>query len=81
MDEVEYLIAGGGPTGLGAAHKLMEHDREWMLCEGANQFGGLAASVLDENGYTWDLGGHVLFSHYDEFGMDKKPVCALSLSI
>jgi len=23
--------------------------------------------VVDEHGFTWDLGGHVQFSHYDHF--------------
>ena len=62
------VIIGGGPTGLGAANRLNElgHDN-WVLLEAADTFGGLASSVVDPQGFTWDLGGHVLFSHYDYF--------------
>lgn len=62
------VIIGGGPTGLGAANRLTElgHD-DWVLLESADSFGGLASSVVDDQGFTWDLGGHVLFSHYDYF--------------
>lgn len=62
------VIIGGGPTGLGAANRLEElghHD--WVLLEAADSFGGLASSVVDDQGFTWDLGGHVLFSHYQYF--------------
>ena len=62
------VIIGGGPTGLGAAWRCAErgHD-DWVLLEAADTLGGLAASVVDSNGFTWDLGGHVLFSHYEYF--------------
>jgi protoporphyrinogen oxidase len=40
---------------------------DWELLEAAPMAGGLAASFLDERGFTWDVGGHVLFSHYDYF--------------
>ena len=62
------LILGGGPTGLGAARRLHElGNTDWLLLEGANESGGLAASFVDEKGFTWDIGGHVQFSHYDYF--------------
>lgn len=62
------LILGGGPTGLGAAWRLNELGHEdWLLLERSDTPGGLAGSVRDEKGYTWDYGGHVQFSHYDTF--------------
>jgi protoporphyrinogen oxidase len=63
----EYLIIGAGPTGLGAACRLQEMATDWHLLEAESHFGGLSASFVDENGFTWDLGGHVLFSHYETF--------------
>src|SRR6266581_4947600 len=67
-DHVETLIVGAGPTGLGAAWRLdtLGHD-SWRLYEAEPVAGGLASSVTDERGFTWDLGGHVQFSHYDYF--------------
>ena len=62
----DVLIVGAGPTGLGAAWRLEElGHRDWWLCEAEASAGGLASSVTDEHGFTWDLGGHVQFSHYD----------------
>ncbi|MDD5285563.1 MAG: FAD-dependent oxidoreductase [Desulfuromonadaceae bacterium] len=65
---MKILILGAGPCGLGAAyhlHKLGHTD--WQLFERNDHVGGLSASLLDDNGFTWDIGGHVLFSHYDYF--------------
>ncbi|MFV2039698.1 MAG: NAD(P)/FAD-dependent oxidoreductase [Acidimicrobiales bacterium] len=68
MNEPRIVVIGGGPTGLGAAHRLHELGHtDWVLLEGAESFGGLASSVVDKQGFTWDLGGHVLFSHYEYF--------------
>ena len=38
-----------------------------MLLEAASQAGGLASSFIDQRGFTWDIGGHVQFSHYEYF--------------
>ena len=68
MSAEHIVIIGAGPTGLGAAWRLEElghHD--WTLYEQASGAGGLAMSVVDDQGFTWDLGGHVLFSHYRYF--------------
>lgn len=57
------MIVGAGPTGLGAAWALRENGIDsWRILERANQSGGLAGSVTDDAGFTWDLGGHVNFS-------------------
>ncbi len=62
------VIIGAGPTGLGAAWRLHElgHDN-WTLIDANEYAGGLATSFVDEQGFTWDIGGHVLFSHYKYF--------------
>jgi len=64
----DVLIAGAGPTGLGAAWRLRElgHD-DFLVCERGPRVGGLARTTLDEHGFRWDIGGHVLFSHYAYF--------------
>ena len=62
MKSIEYVIIGGGPTGLGAAHRLCELDQsDWVLLEKSDSLGGLASSVVDKQGFVWDLWGHGLF--------------------
>jgi protoporphyrinogen oxidase len=62
------LILGAGPCGLACARELerLGHS-DWLILERLHKPGGLAASVTDAAGFTWDLGGHVVFSHYGEF--------------
>jgi UDP-galactopyranose mutase len=65
---VDYAIIGAGPTGLGAARRLAELGCGSFLVLEQNAYaGGLAASFKDAKGYTWDIGGHVVFSHYEYF--------------
>ncbi|HTK04672.1 MAG TPA: FAD-dependent oxidoreductase [Candidatus Eisenbacteria bacterium] len=61
-------IIGSGPTGLGAAWRLKElgHD-DFTIYEASDIVGGLASSHVDKQGFTWDIGGHVQFSHYPYF--------------
>jgi protoporphyrinogen oxidase len=63
-----FLILGAGPTGLGAAFRLQElNETDWLVLDAERAAGGLASSFLDDQGFTWDLGGHVQFSHYRVF--------------
>jgi protoporphyrinogen oxidase len=68
MAEPRIAIIGAGPTGLGAAWRLSELNYgRWELFEASDHPGGLSASLVDRSGFTWDLGGHVVFSHYEYF--------------
>ena len=63
-------IIGAGPCGLGCARELDRIGfRDWTVYEREDHPGGLASSVLDPAGFTWDLGGHVVFSHFGEFDL------------
>ncbi|MBL92822.1 MAG: amine oxidase [Myxococcales bacterium] len=62
------VIIGLGPTGIGAALRLQElGHKDFLVIDRAPQAGGLAGSVVDPQGFTWDYGGHVQFSHYEKF--------------
>ena len=68
MNPSKVVIAGAGPCGLGAARELERLGyRNWRIVERWRRSGGLAASETDPQGFTWDHGGHVVFSHYHEF--------------
>src|SRR4051794_35425707 len=62
------VIIGSGPTGLGAAHRLHElgYD-DYVVLEANDYVGGLATSFTDDAGFTYDIGGHVMFSHYEYY--------------
>src|ERR1700733_7577929 len=68
MNQKKIVIIGAGPTGLGAAYRLHELKYEnWMLYERSDYVGGHASSHVDDHGFVWDEGGHVIFSHYPYF--------------
>jgi protoporphyrinogen oxidase len=62
------VILGAGPTGLGSAHRLTGIGGVGVRLFDENPHaGGLASSFVDGHGFTWDIGGHVQFSHYRYF--------------
>ena len=65
---MRIAIIGAGPCGLACARELdrLGHD-DWTLLEHAPVAGGSAGSIVDPKGFTWDFGGHVVFSHFGEF--------------
>jgi UDP-galactopyranose mutase len=67
-DEPRIVIIGAGPTGLAAGYRLRELGyRNFLMLEASDHVGGLASSETSSNGFTYDIGGHVLFSHYPYF--------------
>ena len=66
--DVTTLIIGAGPCGLACARELTRLGQDdWLILERSAHAGGLASSVIDRAGFPWDLGGHVVFSHFGEF--------------
>lgn len=67
------IIIGSGPTALGAAQRLLEltnrnfPNLSLTILEQDGKPGGLASSERDDKGFLWDMGGHVVFSHYEYF--------------
>jgi len=65
---VGILIIGAGPTGLGAATRLIQKgNTDWILIDASDSPGGLSSSQCTPEGFLFDMGGHVIFSHFDYF--------------
>jgi protoporphyrinogen oxidase len=65
VHQKKIVIIGAGPTGLGAGYRLAELGyKNFDIYESLGHLGGLASSYTDSAGFTWDVGGHVMFSHY-----------------
>ncbi|KAI7232693.1 FAD/NAD(P)-binding domain-containing protein [Hortaea werneckii] len=66
--DVDVLVIGAGPTGLGAAKRLHQiNDPSWMIVDSSDIPGGLASTDITPEGFLYDVGGHVIFSHYKYF--------------
>ncbi|XP_038065096.1 uncharacterized protein LOC119735468 isoform X2 [Patiria miniata] len=66
------VIIGSGPTALGAAKRLYDlgqgkDNSVITILEELGRPGGLASSTRDDKGFLWDVGVHVVFSHYTYF--------------
>lgn len=67
-DPGRVLILGAGPTGLGAAYCFhAAGNTDFLLVDAGHAAGGLASSYVDSHAFTWDIGGHVQFSHYRRY--------------
>ncbi|KAI9189739.1 hypothetical protein H9P43_001172 [Blastocladiella emersonii ATCC 22665] len=67
-EQVDVLIIGAGPTGLGAAKRLQHLKHEsWLVIDAFSEAGGLASTDVTPEGFLYDVGGHVIFSHYKYF--------------
>lgn len=66
--EVDVLVIGAGPTGLGAAKRLNQiNGPSWLIVDSNEVPGGLASTDVTPEGFLYDVGGHVIFSHYRYF--------------
>ncbi|CAK7274108.1 hypothetical protein SEPCBS57363_005992 [Sporothrix epigloea] len=65
---VDVLVIGAGPTGLGAAKRLNHiNGPSWLILDSNEKAGGLASTDVTPEGFLYDVGGHVIFSHYKYF--------------
>lgn len=65
---VDVLVIGAGPTGLGAAKRLNQiNGPSWLILDSNDKAGGLASTDVTPEGFLYDVGGHVIFSHYKYF--------------
>lgn len=69
---MRIVVIGSGPTALGALHRLyqtgaLRNGTQVIVLEQSPGPGGLSISERDDNGFLWDMGGHVVFSHYYYF--------------
>src|SRR5919109_1258223 len=65
-DPRPYVVIGGGPAGLSAGYLLAKAGRRVIVLEAEDQVGGIAKTVVDPDGYRFDLGGHRFFTKSKE---------------
>ena len=64
--EHPVVILGGGPAGLTAGYLLAKRGAPVIVVEAEDQVGGIAKTVVDPEGYRFDLGGHRFFTKVKE---------------
>ncbi|HEV2770548.1 MAG TPA: NAD(P)/FAD-dependent oxidoreductase [Solirubrobacteraceae bacterium] len=64
--ERPHVVIGGGPAGLSAGYLLAKAGQPVIVLEAEDQVGGLAKTVVDPDGYRFDLGGHRFFTKSKE---------------
>jgi protoporphyrinogen oxidase len=65
VSQYDFLIAGAGPCGIGAAWTLASRypNQRFQLIDPNAHPGGCAASEITSEGFVFDYGGHVLYPH------------------
>src|SRR3954454_7154709 len=61
-----FVVIGGGPAGLTAGYLLAKAGKKVIVLEADDQVGGIAKTVVDPDGYRFDLGGHRFFTKNQE---------------
>ena len=61
MEKTTVVVVGAGPSGLTAAHQLVERGILPLVIEQAVRVGGLARTE-NYKGYRFDIGGHRFFT-------------------
>jgi len=73
VNHVDILILGAGPTGIGAAKRIEDCilnrncNSSYLIIDAQEEPGGLASTDTTDEGFLFDVGGHVIFSHYTYF--------------
>jgi protoporphyrinogen oxidase len=60
-----YVVIGGGPAGLSAGYLLAKAGKPVIVLEAEDQV-GIAKTVVDPEGFRFDLGGHRFFTKNQE---------------
>lgn len=68
-DDHPVAIIGGGLAGLVAATELRSRGHQVRLFEAAPELGGLARTIVDDDGFSYDFGAHFITNRLaDELG-------------